>query len=67
MLDRDEILRTVRPGEDIPCRTCKYKLEPVVVMGVVTERYNYGVCHVFQNKPMGILFRGQECELYAEE
>ncbi len=66
-MDKDEILRTVVPKDDIPCRTCKHKLEPVTVMGQKMPRYNYGTCHAFKNKPMGVLWRGEQCELYSKE
>lgn len=66
-MDKDEIIRTTTPGPNIQCRTCKYKLEPVTVMGQKTLRYNYGTCHAFANKPMGVLLRGEKCELYVKE
>ena len=66
-MDKDEILRTVEPSDDIPCRTCKYKLEPVESMGKIYERYKFAICHAFKNKPMGILWHGEECELYTVE
>ena len=68
MVSKDEIIRTTSPGENIQCRTCKHKLEPVEVMGKKMPRYNYGVCHVFKtNKPAGVLWRGEKCELYSKE
>ena len=67
MIDKNEIIRTTSPGEDIQCRTCKHKLEPVEAMGKKIPRYNYGTCHAFKNKPMGVLLRGEKCELYSKE
>lgn len=66
-MDKNEILRTVAPDENIPCKTCKYKLEAVTVMEQVVHRYNYGTCHAFKNKPQGILWDGEQCELYSKE
>ena len=67
MADKDEIIRTQTPGDNIPCKTCKHKLAPVEVMGEKIPRYNYGACHAFKVKPNGVLWRGEECELYCKE
>ena len=67
MADKEEIIRTTTPGPNIQCRTCKHKLPPVEVMGEKIPRYSYGACYAFANKPMGVLLRGEKCELYSEE
>lgn len=67
MADKDEIIRTRSPGKNIQCRTCKHRLEPVTVMGKKIPRYNYGTCKAFENKPQGVLWDGEKCELYQKE
>lgn len=67
MADFYEKVRTRSPGPNIQCRTCKRKLEPVVVMGEKIPRYNYGTCKAFENKPQGVLWDGEKCELYQQE
>ena len=67
MGDKEEIIRTRSPGKNIPCRTCAHKLKPVVVMGETVQRYNYGTCAAYENKPQGVLWNGEECELYKKE
>lgn len=67
MADNEEIIRTRAPGKNIPCRTCKHKLPPVEVMGEKIHRYNYGSCKAYENKPQGVLWDGEKCELYQKE
>lgn len=67
MADNEEIIRTRSPGKNIPCRTCKLKLKPVVVMGEKVQRYSYGTCEAYENKPQGVLWNGEKCELYQKE
>lgn len=67
MADKEEIIRTVEPGSDIQCRTCKHRLKPVKVMGETVERHTFGTCAAFENKPQGVLWNGDKCELYKPE
>ena len=67
MIDKDEIIRTVQPPDNIVCKTCKFKLQPVIVMGEKFERHTYGACLAFADKPIGIILRGEDCELYQPE
>ena len=67
MIDNEEIIRTVTPGRNIPCRTCARKLQPVEIMGEKIHRYAYGTCLAFENKPQGVLWDGERCELYKKE
>lgn len=67
MADNEEIIRTVEPGQNIQCRTCKYKMPSVEIMGEKVHRYNYGTCLAFDNKPQGVLWKGEKCELYQPE
>lgn len=67
MIDKDEIIRTVQPPDNIVCKTCKFKLQPVVVMGEKFERHTFGTCQAFEDKPIGILLKGEKCELYQPE
>ena len=67
MIDKDEIIRTVQPKDDIVCKTCRFKLPPVEVMGERVERHTFGVCLVFDNKPHDVLWKGMECDFYRPE
>ena len=67
MADKEEIIRTRSPGRNIQCRTCKRKLQPIKVMGETVERYNFGTCTAFENKPDDVLWNGAKCELYDPE
>lgn len=67
MNDKDEIIRTREPGNDIPCRTCRFKLQPVVIMEHKVERFNYGTCNVFEDKPDDVLWKGAKCDFYQPE
>ena len=67
MADNEEIIRTRSPGRNIKCRTCAHKLPPVVVMGEKVQRYNYGTCKAYENKPQAVLWDGADCELYKKE
>ena len=66
-MDHDEIIRTRVPPDDIRCKTCLFKLPPVEVMGRITERHTFGTCFVFEDKPSGILWKHEDCELYKFE
>lgn len=67
MVDNEEIIRTKEPGRNIQCRTCAHKLPPLTIMGETVQRYNYGTCLAFENKPQGVLWDGEPCELYKPE
>lgn len=67
MVDNEEIIRTKEPGRNIQCRTCKHKLPPCEIMGEKVQRYNYGTCQAFDNKPQGVLWNSEKCELYQPE
>ena len=66
-MDKDEIISTTVPSENIKCRTCKYKLPAVKIRGETYERYTYGTCAAFENKPSSVLWDNGDCELYQEE
>lgn len=66
-MDKEEIIRTREPDRNIQCRTCKCKLQPIEVMGEKVERYKFGTCHAYVNKPQGVLWNGEKCELYQPE
>lgn len=66
-MDKEEIIRTREPDRNIQCRTCKRKLQPIEVMGEKVERYKFGTCHAYVNKPQGVLWNGEKCELYQPE
>lgn len=66
-MEKDDIIRTREPEDDIPCKKCKYRLQPIEVMGEKVERYKFGTCLAYENKPHGILWNGEKCELYQPE
>lgn len=66
-MDNKEIIRTREPDSDIPCRTCQHRLKSIEVMGEKVERHTFGTCLVFENKPQGVLWNGEKCELYKPE
>lgn len=66
-MDDKEIIRTREPDDDIPCKTCKHRLKTIEVMGEKVERYKFGTCAAFENKPQGVLWNGEKCELYQPE
>lgn len=66
-MEKDEIIRTREPGRNIQCRTCKHRLQTIEVMGEKVERYKFGTCLAFENKPQGVLWDGEKCELYESE
>ena len=66
-MDKEEIIRTVEPSKDIRCRTCKHRLQPVKIGGEEYQRYTYGTCAMFENKPDDVLWEKADCELYEEE
>ena len=67
VMDHEEIIRTREPAHTIQCRTCKFRLQAIEVMGQKVERYKYGTCMAFENKPDGVLWNNEKCELYAAE
>lgn len=66
-MNNEEIIRTREPANTIQCRTCRFKLQPIEVMGKKVERYKFGACLAFENKPNGVLWECEKCELYAAE
>lgn len=67
MIDKDEIIRTVQPPDNIICKTCKFKLQPVIVMGEKVEHHTFGTCLVFEDKPDDVLWKGAKCDFYQPE
>lgn len=58
MIDKEEILRTQGPHENIHCKNCAYNLDN-------PER---GDCEMFTFlKPHKIYFDGEECPLFLEK
>ena len=67
MVDKDEIFHTEKPKDNIICKTCKFKLQPVIVMGEKVERHTFGVCLLWENKPQEILWKDATCDFYCPE
>ncbi len=63
----DEKFNMQVPADDIPCMTCRYKLEPVTVGDYTQDRAKYGKCKKYDFKPSGILWQGEACDKYEEE
>lgn len=66
-MEASEILKTTEPPSTIVCKDCKYRLPPINIKDVIIERYAYGACAVFQNKPTNLLWNHADCELYEKE
>ena len=66
-MDKDEIIKTREPKRNIVCKDCKHRLRPVKIGGETIERHTYGSCGAYANKPSGILWNGDSCELYEKE
>lgn len=69
-MDRDEIWTSVKPKENIKCKTCAFKLDDVVVAGKLYKRHTYGNCSMYEppdTKPNAVLFEGADCEFYVKE
>jgi hypothetical protein len=59
-----EVWGVTHPSKDIVCKTCKYKLKESKLLG---ERYTYGKCDIYEDKPNEILFDNAKCEFYQQE
>jgi hypothetical protein len=55
------------PLNNIPCTTCKFRLEPVTVGDYTQDRAKYGLCHKYDRKPQEVLWGGEMCEKYEKE
>lgn len=67
MIDKDELFNMQTPPDNIVCKTCKFKLQPVIVMGEKVERHTYGTCLLWENKPQEIFWKGAKCDFYRPE
>lgn len=63
-MDDKEIIRTREPEDNIQCKTCRFALQPIEVMGEKVERYKFGTCAAFETKPQGVLWNGEKCDFY---
>lgn len=63
----DENFNNQTPPDNILCRTCKLKLKSVEVAGYVQERWNFGTCGAYEDKPQDILWGRSPCQYYEEE
>lgn len=56
------------PPDDIPCRTCLYRLVPIEIDGKYYHQYKKVKCEVYDfRKPREVLWEKQECEYYKED
>lgn len=67
MIDKEEMFSMRTPSKDIVCKDCAFRLKDVMIQGEVHERYTFGVCHAFKDKPSDILWGETHCELYTKE
>ena len=67
MIDKDELFNMQTPPDNIVCKTCKFKLQPVIVMGEKIARHTFGTCLVFEDKPDDILWKSAKCDFYQPE
>lgn len=62
----DEKFNMQEPSDDIPCMTCKFKLEPLTVGDYTQDRAKYDRCEKYEYKPNGVLWHGEACDKYEE-
>lgn len=62
-----ENFRMVEPPDDIICRDCKFKVQPVTVLGITVERYKHMMCDKFDRKPHDIVWDHAMCPYYEKE
>ena len=65
----DEMFSGQTPSVDIPCKTCIFQLDTVVLDDGVYERYTGSVCQIYkypESKPYNVLWEGAKCEQYKE-
>lgn len=55
------------PLDDICCKTCMFKLSPILLGGEMTPRHNWGHCQLLDDKPHEVLYEGAECIFYEKE
>lgn len=64
----EEDFEPIFPGDDIKCRDCVFKLDPIGKY----ERYTNGYCKVYtpeisSGKPNDILFDNADCKYYRKD
>jgi len=52
--------------KEIACKTCRFVLPPVQIWGALHERFSFNSCEKFENKPEGILTKGDKCPLFKK-
>ena len=56
------------PPDDIPCRTCLYRMPPIKIDGEYYHQYKKVKCAVYEfRKPIEVLRKEQECQYYKED
>lgn len=65
-----EMWATTTPPDDIQCKDCIFRLQPVTVAGETMSRHTYGNCKLYeppQIKPHEVLWEKKPCEFYEKE
>lgn len=60
----DEEMYSISPGDNIACKDCVNRLRDVKW---VNDRYKFGICDVYDQKPYGILWENDKCNYYKKE
>lgn len=54
------------PGDNIACKDCDKRLREVQGYEQL-QRYKYGFCGAYDNKPHGVLWENAKCPEYEKE
>ena len=59
----NEELKTIEPGDNIACKDCVYRLPSFSEI----QRYKFGFCGMYDNKPYEVLWENAKCPEYEKE
>lgn len=62
-----EVVHYPSPPDDVCCKTCIFRLRPMILEGKEVPRHSWGKCHIYDNKPHDVLWDKAECEYYEEQ
>ena len=70
ILDLQPLKAGPAPPNSIQCKTCLFKLPPLMVGGKSIDRYTVPFCKLYEQpetKPYEVLWEGEPCEYYEKE
>lgn len=65
--DKEELIFKQPDEEKIVCKDCRFRKEDVKVGEQTLSGATYGMCKVFQYKPVEVLLYGAMCDYYLSE